>query len=66
LISVANNKSFVANIYNAKGQIVYTENFDLQKGLTRKPLDHAKLASGIYIVNVFDGLHQSSYKVFVQ
>ena len=66
LISVANNKSFVANIYNAKGQIVYTENFDLQKGLTRKPLGHAKLASGIYIVNVFDGLHQSSYKVFVQ
>jgi hypothetical protein len=66
LISATNNKSYIANIYNAKGQIVYSENFNIQKGISKVPMQHNKLASGIYIVNLYDGTRQFTQKIFVK
>jgi hypothetical protein len=51
-------------VFNAVGQQMITQHFDLHEGMNHLSLDIHSLAAGVYFVKVFDGEKNYCKKIF--
>lgn len=54
----SNNTTAMLKLYNSFGQLLFTQNFTAQT-----QLDMSKYAAGIYLLNVFDGEKQQTFRI---